>query len=171
MTSSLPTITLILSVLALFGALYSIWQITSLNRLRKGFFAGSRGVDLQDVIESLQRELSDSRGHTEALEKILLELKDSSSFAVQKLGLVRFNPFNDGGGNFSFSLALLDAHNTGVIFTSMYGREQNRIYTKKIDNGKCEIQLTEEEQQAIAIANSKNQETRTKQIPNLKNEV
>ena len=57
--------------------------------------------------------------------------------------------------NFSFSLVLLDAHNTGVVITSMYGREQNRIYTKKITNGKSDTALTDEEQQAIEIANSK----------------
>jgi Protein of unknown function (DUF4446) len=68
---------------------------------------------------------------------------------------VRFNPFADGGGNFSFSLALLNDYNTGVIITSMHGRQQNRIYAKKIEKGKCDIQLTEEEQQSILIANTK----------------
>jgi hypothetical protein len=68
---------------------------------------------------------------------------------------VRFNPFNDGGGNFSFSLALLDSHNTGIIITSMYGREQNRIYTKKIEDGKSDSPLNEEEKQAVEKANSK----------------
>ena len=79
------------------------------------------------------------------------------------VGLIRFNPFNDGGGNFSFALALLDAHNTGVIITSMYGREQNRVYTKKIVEGECENQLTDEEIQAIELANSKFQEPKLKQ--------
>lgn len=85
----------------------------------------------------------------------LAMLQEHSTFAIQKLGVVRFNPFNDGGGNFSFSLALLDAHNTGVIITSMYGRQQNRMYTKKITNGTSESPLTEEEEQAIAQAGTK----------------
>jgi hypothetical protein len=52
---------------------------------------------------------------------------------------------------------LLDEHNTGAVITSMHGREQNRIYTKKIDNGKCDVQLTEEEQQAFNNANTQYQ--------------
>jgi hypothetical protein len=157
MTFQLPTITLILAGLALLLAGYCTWQIISINRLKKAFFAGGRALSLESVIYSLKQELQNSREQEAALEQGLTELKTKVTFAVQKVGLVRFNPFNDGGGNFSFSLALLDERNTGIIFTSMYGREQNRIYTKKIDQGKCEIKLTEEEEQAVEKANSKQQ--------------
>lgn len=153
MILTLPTITLILSVLALLMGAYGVWQVVSLNRLRKSFFAGSRALDLESVIIALKQELQDSRQHQKILEQALTELSHNFTFAVQRVGMVRFNPFNDGGGNFSFVLALLDANNSGVVLTSMYGREQNRIYTKKIDNGKCDTQLTEEEQQAIKLAN------------------
>lgn len=155
MNLTLPTITLILSILALVTGVYCLWQAVSLKRLRKSFFAGSRAINLENVILRLEQELKDSRQNQAVLEQALTELKQNLTFAVQKLGLVRFNPFDDGGGNFSFCLALLDAHNSGIVITSMYGREQNRIYTKKIDAGKSETQLTEEEKQAIAMANSK----------------
>jgi hypothetical protein len=155
MTSQLPTITLILAALALILSGYCAWQIFFIKRLKKTFFAGSKALSLESVIYSLGQELQNDREQTAALEKALAELKEKVTFAVQKVGLVRFNPFNDGGGNFSFSLALLDEHNTGILITSMYGREQNRIYTKKIDRGKCEIKLTEEEQQAVQKANDK----------------
>ena len=86
------------------------------------------------------------------MESQLKQLRQDFGFAVQKVGLVRFNPFADGGGNFSFCLALLDSHNTGAIITSMHGREQNRVYSKKIIRGQSEIQLTGEEQQAFDLA-------------------
>lgn len=155
MIFQLPTITLILAGLALLLAGYCTWQIISINRLKKAFFAGGKALSLESVIYSLKQELQNSREQEAVLEQGLTELKTKVTFAVQKVGLVRFNPFSDGGGNFSFSLALLDERNTGIIFTSMYGREQNRIYTKKIDQGKCEIKLTEEEEQAVEKANSK----------------
>jgi hypothetical protein len=142
-------------VLALVLSIYCFWQILFFNKLKKTFFSGSTGVDLENIILSLKDELKDSRAHQDVLEQALTQLKSDSNFAVQKLGLVRFNPFSDGGGNFSFSLVLLDAHNTGAVITSMYGREQNRIYTKKITNGKSDTQLTEEEQQAIILAQNK----------------
>ncbi len=155
MITQLPTITLILAGLALILAGYCTWQIISINKLKKAFFAGGKALSLESVIYSLKQELQNSREQETALMQELNELKTKVTFAVQKVGLVRFNPFNDGGGNFSFSLALLDEHNTGIIITSMYGREQNRIYTKKIDQGKCEIKLTDEEQQAVEKANLK----------------
>jgi hypothetical protein len=89
-----------------------------------------------------------------ALEQQLSALQTSSKFAIQRIGTHRFNPFADGGGNFSFTLALLDSYNSGVVITSMHGREQNRIYAKQVIKGKAETQLTEEEEQAIASANS-----------------
>lgn len=155
MISQLPTITLILSALALILSGYCAWQIIAITKLKKTFFAGEKALSLESVIYSLKQELQDSREQEAILGQSLTELKTQVAFAIQKVGLVRFNPFNDGGGNFSFSIALLDEHDTGVLITSMYGREQNRIYTKKIENGKCEIKLTEEEQQAVQKANSK----------------
>ena len=134
---------------------YCTWQVASFRKLKKTFFAGEKALSLENVIYSLKQELQDSREQAAILGQSLTELKTQVSFAVQKVGLVRFNPFNDGGGNFSFSLALLDEQNTGIILTSMYGREQNRVYTKKVERGKCDIKLTEEEEQAISKANFK----------------
>ncbi len=150
----LPQLTLILSLLALLIGLYCLWQNRSLNTLRKIFFAGQKALDLESVILSLKQQQKDNRQQQVVLEQALDGLKNNISFAVQKVGLVRFNPFGDSGGNFSFCLALLDGHNNGVIITSMYGREQNRIYSKKIENGKSDIQLTEEEQRSVLVAKS-----------------
>jgi len=163
MQGNIQNLSLILSILAVLLGAYCFWQIRSLSKLRSIFFGGSKGIDLEEVIYSLGSEIKDSRQHLDLLQTTLSQLKSDFGFAVQKVGLIRFNPFNDGGGNFSFALALLDAHNTGVIITSIYGREQNRVYTKKIVEGECENQLTDEEIQAIELANSKFQEPKLKQ--------
>ncbi len=147
-----PIFSLILSLTGLLGAAYCVWQIWKFNALRKTFFSGKNAVDLEEVIINLQAALNQSQQQQAELEEALKNLKHKSSFAMQKLGLVRFNPFDDGGGNFSFSLALLDLHDTGVVITSMHGRQQNRIYTKTIQNGNSETPLTEEEQKAVSLA-------------------
>jgi hypothetical protein len=149
------TASLILSILAVLAAAYCVWQIRSLNKLRGIFFAGSQALDLESVILRLEQELKSGRSQQEILEKELADLRYQFGFAVQKVGLVRFNPFEDGGGNFSFTLALLDQHNNGFVLTSMHGRQQNRIYTKKIDDAKSDSQLTEEEVKAVEIAHDK----------------
>ena len=155
MAMSLSNISLILSILALLTAGYCLWQTIGFNRLRKSFFAGSQAINLESVIMALDMGLKSSQERQAVLEQALKQLEDDSTFATQKVGLVRFNPFEDGGGNFSFCLALLDAHNNGVVLTSMHGRQQNRIYTKRILNGQSDAQLTEEENQAILEAGEK----------------
>lgn len=126
--------------------------------MKKIFFSGAQAQNLESVIYALKNELKTNMDRTNLLEKKLFDLRNSTTFAVQKVGLVRFNPFDDGGGNFSFSLALLDAHNCGVVMTSIHGRQQNRIYTKKIEKGKSDIQLSEEEEQAINLADARYQQ-------------
>jgi len=155
MVLSISIIAIISSVLALAGAAYSWWNTRSLNRLKTSFFAGKSGVDLENLIFTLYEELKGLRAEHTVLERDLTLLQNKHGFSTQKVGLVRFNPFDDGGGNFSFTLALLDAHDTGVVITSMHGRQQSRIYAKKIQAGKSETELTEEEQQAILTANQK----------------
>jgi len=154
--SFFPTLALATSLVALALAGYMFWNVIALNRLRKSFFSGKTGMDLETTLHALNNELKDIRESQVILDRDLTKLSEQLGFAVQKVGVVRFNPFGDGGGNFSFSLALLDSHNSGVVITSMYGRQQNRIYSKKIDSGKSESALTEEEQQAVVRARSNN---------------
>ena len=87
--------------------------------------------------------------------------KKESTFSIQKVGIVRFNPFSEIGGNQSFSLALLDGNNDGVVITSLYTREGNRVYSKPIKQGKSKYLLSTEEKEAIEKAKtSKNLDSR-----------
>lgn len=155
-------LSLISGIIALLGLIYALWKIRALSMLKNTFFAGHTGQDLEDVILQLSQKFSANKEELLILNNHLSQLKNEFQHAVQKIGVVRFNPFADGGGNFSFTMALLDGLNNGVIITSMHGREQNRIYSKQIINGKSDSQLTEEEEKAIFIANDKFK----KQIPN-----
>ena len=74
---------------------------------------------------------------------------------IQKIGLVRFNPFKDTGGDQSFILAFLDANNTGIVLSGLYSRSGTRWYTKRVVLGKgVEHDLSEEELKAIKEAKS-----------------
>jgi len=97
-------------------------------------------------------KFKDLEGNFEKISKELEELKKESQFWVRKIGIIRFNPFKEVGGDQSFSIALLDANDSGVVISSLYSREENRIYGKPIKNGKSEYQLSEEENQAIEKA-------------------
>jgi hypothetical protein len=72
--------------------------------------------------------------------------------SIQKVGVVRFNPFSDVGGNQSFVIALLDSKNSGLVISSLHGREGTRVYAKPVSAGKSEHHLSTEEIQAIKKA-------------------
>ena len=86
------------------------------------------------------------------VEQELAEVRDVLSSAIQRVGLVRFDAFEDMGGRLSFAVALLDAEGTGVVFSSINGRSETRIYAKPIEYGSSKIALSDEENEAIRRA-------------------
>jgi hypothetical protein len=101
--------------------------------------------ELKERVERLEKEIDNLKMEVERLEKINVS-------NIQKIGLVRFNPFEDLGGDQSFSLALLDGNDNGIVITSLFLKEGNRIYSKLIENGNSKYKLTPEEKLAISIA-------------------
>jgi hypothetical protein len=104
----------------------------------------------KEVVSSIKK----LRQEVKELKKEIKELREDSMSHFQKMGLVRFNPFSEIGGNQSFSLALLDKKNNGTVITSYYSRENNRVYAKPLKEGKTGYVLTKEEKEAINKAKS-----------------
>lgn len=105
--------------------------------------------------ENLQEILSQFKDLKENFQKIsadLEELKSVQKMSLQKVGMVRFNPFSGVGSDQSFSIALLDANNSGVVLTSLYTREESRTYGKPIKNGQSKYTLSDEEKKAVEKA-------------------
>ena len=99
----------------------------------------------------------------EVLSSEVEKLKEEKRNYIKKVGFLRFNPFDEVGGNQSFSVVLLDEKQDGVIITSLYQREQNRVYGKSIKAGKSEYPLIEEEEKLLEqMKNEKNYESRNK---------
>lgn len=118
------------------------------RRLTKGVEAG----DLKKVLENiLLKEVKNSEG-VEKLNREVTALTQEGFGHVQKVGLVRFNPFKEIGGDHSFSLAILDGKDTGIVITGLHTRERTRIYAKVIRGGKSELELSEEEKKALVSA-------------------
>jgi len=105
--------------------------------------------------ENLKEILDYLKNLKQEIERISQELeifKKQSKLSVQKIGIVRYNPFIESGGDQSFSIALLNSNDDGLVITSLYGREGNRVYAKPIKNGQSEYLLSEEERKAIRQA-------------------
>lgn len=86
------------------------------------------------------------------LYKYIDQLEKITSQSITKIGIVRYNPFDNTGGDQSFSVALLNSQNNGLIISSLHGREGSRIYSKPIKQGKSQYRLSEEEENAIKQA-------------------
>jgi len=105
--------------------------------------------------ENLKEVLAYIKKIEERIEGISKELnltRQMAEISLQKVGVVRFNPFKDMGGDQSFSIALLDSRNNGLVVSSLYSREGNRVYAKPVKGGQSEYQLSEDEKEAIRRA-------------------
>lgn len=108
-------------------------------------------------IKEILSSFKELESKIEKLETEINAIKEKSKSAVQGIGIVRFNPFPEVGGNQSFSLALIDGKNNGVVITGYYSREGSSVYSKKIENGLSEHPLSNEEKEAISmVSNNKN---------------
>ncbi|MSR76293.1 MAG: DUF4446 family protein [Candidatus Ryanbacteria bacterium] len=109
--------------------------------------------------KTLETLVVEHAGRIEEAEQALRQLGDAHSTlaqdflgSIQKVSMVRFNPFSDTGGDQSFVIALLDGKNDGVIFSSLYTRGQPLVYAKPIKAGASHYQLSKEEADALARA-------------------
>lgn len=139
-----------LGVLAWNAALQ--WQIHQTRKKMKAVFAGAKAADLEWVIFEQIKRLRKSEKNYEALLDFCRRLEKMAERSVQKVGVVRFNPFHNTGSDQSFCVCLLDAKDNGFILSSLFTREGNRVYTKPIENGISKYQLSGEEKKAIEEA-------------------
>jgi len=102
--------------------------------------------------ENLRRQFEEISRRLAALEQGMTRITDQLPKTVQGVGIVRYNPFPEMGGNMSFSLALLDGRANGVVVSVLNGREVARVYGKSIEAGQSTHALSDEEQQALALA-------------------
>ncbi len=121
------------------------WLFRFLRRLTKD----TKKENLVKVLESVINSQERNKVRLLELTKELKQLTDLSNYHIQKVGIVRFNPFRDLGGNHSFSIALLDAQDTGLVITGLHTRERTRVYVKAVKKGKAEYELSEEEKKAL----------------------
>lgn len=136
------------------------WLFDLSNRLRRlqrrldQFFTDETGHDLIGPLETLQVRLDSNDERTERLRSDLDRLASRLPGRIQGVGLVRFQAFSDVGGEQSFSLALTDADGSGVALTSIYARDETRIYAKSLLDWSSSQSLSFEEQEAISMAKS-----------------
>lgn len=142
---------LILSVFGIWLIVVSIIlykEFALFNRLTKGVEV----TDLKKVLENVLVKDTKNEKEISNLLKRIKTLEEEGHLHIQKVGLVRFNPFKELGGDHSFSLAVLDGEDNGFIITSLHTRDRTRVYMNKIIKGKGDTELSDEEKKALSKA-------------------
>jgi len=141
---------LVLALFILF-ILYIVAQVRmgSIRKRYEELVRGVKGLNVEELLIKTGEELYDIRIDMNIIEQSIGNLETRLSFAIQKLGFVRYNAFGELGSDLSFSIALLDKFNNGFVLTSIFGRENSTSYAKPIKFGKSVYPLSVEEIQAI----------------------
>jgi len=113
---------------------------------------GTKENELLKVLSRILKVQEENSNSIIAIEKEIKRIDWEGKCHVQKVGIIRFNPFKEIGGDHSFSLALLDREDSGVIITCLHTRERTRVYMKAIKKGKSELELSSEEKKALEKA-------------------
>lgn len=144
-----------LSVICVILAVLVITVLCKLKTLKRRIDSLSRGKDtesLEDIILNFFERVESLEEGEEMTRAALNAIKDNLKITYQKKGLVKYDAFREMSGALSYSLALLDKENNGVLISSMYSREGCYTYAKDIKNGECKINLSEEEAEALKQA-------------------
>ncbi len=149
----LISLAITLGILFLWMAFLTYRQNKMYRRVGEIFDTSKKG-DIYQIIQKYLKETREVETYAKKIEQEMKKVSKKMENSIQKVGFVRYNPFgkNDTGGNQSFSVALLDKNDNGVVITSMHAREGTRVYAKNITKSKSTHSLSEEEKQAISKA-------------------
>lgn len=131
-------------------------NVVKLNKIRKNYtiFINKlgNGTNLEEVLRKYINKVEEVDNKNNEIMNYCTNIDKNMQKCIQKIGIVRYNAFQDTGSNLSFALALLDEENTGVVLNGIYSREMSNIYGKPVIKGKSEYTLSEEENAAISNA-------------------
>lgn len=144
--SFILTIILIILVITLF------LRQSRLEVNYKIFMRGKNGKSLEETFKQQLDDIDIVKEQTDLLHKRMMYVEKSLNRSYQKCGIVKYDAFKEIGGKLSFAYALLNDSNTGFVMNCIHSREGSYTYIKDVIRGECELQLCEEEAEAIKMA-------------------
>ena len=141
------TIILVLLVITMMA------KLSSLNKKYKKFLEKlGNGNNIEEDLETYTYRVEKVEKQNAEIANYVKTLDEDLTRCIQKVGIVRYNAFKDTGSDLSFTLALLDEHNDGVVLNGIYSREMSNIYAKPVKNGESSYTMSEEEKMAVQKA-------------------
>lgn len=150
--SILIIIMLVMIIIGWVIAIMALIRYKNLNKKYQKFMGGNEAKALESYITEL---ISLNKENSEKIEENKAEIRNlykKQRLNFQKVGMIKYDALQEMGGNLSFVIALLDENNNGFIMNSVHNIHSNYCYAKEIKDGKCSINLSEEEQVALEKA-------------------
>lgn len=122
------------------------------NKKRSQLLKGVKVENLEEALLKQVERIDKNSADLEELSKFAQKISDKADICIKKVALIRFNPFEDAGGDQSFAVALLDTFDNGVIVSSLHGRDGTRVYAKPITKGQTKHHLSDEEKSVLKKA-------------------
>lgn len=143
---------IVLLVILLIVTIVQTAKTSKLKKKYNKFMQGKDAKSLEADIIKLYEDNQDIKSMTDTNRQDIKKLYKNMELTFQKIGIVKYDAFQQMGGKLSFSLALLNENNDGFILNSVHSSEGCYSYTKEIKDGVCEISLGDEEEKALSIA-------------------
>lgn len=140
------------TIILLILIIVNMAQTSKLKKKYNKFMSGKNAKSLEDTLIKRLDQVDSLMEANNANEKSIKKLFTNMKFTFQKVGLVKYDAFNEMGGKLSFSLALLNQTNDGFVLNAVHSREGCYTYIKEIVDGNSIIVLSEEEQEALKMA-------------------
>lgn len=150
----------VLAVLVLILLIIAIAQSVKLGRLRKRYermMAGAGVEDLESLLLNLKMQTDSVEDEQEKQRRTLLMIEQRQRMSKSKLGIKRYNAFSDQGSDLSFSLALLDDLDNGIVLSGLHNRDSSYVYAKPLEQGTSKYVLSPEEKEAVELARKEGQ--------------
>ena len=145
---------MLLVIILLVTVIYLMYSVSKMKSRYRQMMTGMEGANLERMLIG---HINEMKGVAEESKQIKQENKRLDKIlqtATTRIGIVRFSAFADMGSDLSYAVAMLDAHNNGVLFSSIFAREDSRSYVKPIEAGRSTYKLTREEAEALDKAMS-----------------
>jgi hypothetical protein len=155
----------ILGALLILNIILSIvlWQaFVRTKKMVRRFKSIHVTADLEAVYQNTLEAVEDMKKDVVRQQHIIDEMAELLSRKVSTARIMRYNAFSETGSDLSFSVALLDDHEDGVVVSSIYGREDSRVYAKPVEAGESTYPLTEEEAEVLSVVIGRPVRTRSR---------
>lgn len=133
-------------------------RLARVERSYRNLMTGVEGGNLEQVLDQYLQVARQSSALSASTAVAVEDIEARLRLVTQRVGVIRFNPFADTGGDLSFALAMTDAEGAGFVLSSLHGRGDARVYIKPLTNWTSNYALSDEELQAVGRARQANRQ-------------